>query len=345
MSFEDLDRIVSDKDLRRARLLLREYDEIMTAQSQYSISLDPSSLREIGRQLTGILRGTMTAINGDDDRIDVVRLPQPQEASSPITIGRSVELMSAAENSRAVALLTDESLLKPQGNGRLRLETAVFGEVKELCRSERFFDRPIATPATAFLVRSDIVVTLRHILPFFSSTENIRAIFNFELQDVDDPTSFKVDFEEEEVYAVTENYSLVDDNRNAFVALRLSRPVVGRSPVLCNFGKPINSGERVYMIGHPCGLPKVYEGDAKVLDASGKGFTANLDAFSGASANPVFNADTGQVEGVLAEGGEDFQSIPNEEGGSCNISIVYEDRMPFGYKIVRIGELQKLFGA
>ena len=36
-------------------------------------------------------------------------------------------------------------------------------------------------------------------------------------------------------------------------------------------------------------------------------FTANVDAFSGNSGSPIINKSTGKVEGILIEGGRDYQ--------------------------------------
>lgn len=337
MNFKDLDDVLEKKDLQKARLLLREFDDLTSAQTRQPVQA-PGEHRRIGQLLAAQTRALATAIDGEDNRRDVVDLLRPEAAQL------QVASISVRDNVRAVALLAHRDLLTGD-DGRQKLTTLRLGDVQELCSGERFFEYPVATPATAFLVQQDLVVTLRHNLAFFGDLESIRVVFEFALGISQEPASCKLDFSHEEIFEVTEVYSLVDDGPNAFVALRLSRPVTDRAPVVCNFGAPIGAKEPVYMIGHPLGLPKIYADAAIVLDASSaEAFTASLDAFAGNSASPVFNAKTGHVEGILAEGGDDFQWTENEDGGFCNYSIVYEESAPFGYKVVRIQKLQRLLG-
>lgn len=51
-------------------------------------------------------------------------------------------------------------------------------------------------------------------------------------------------------------------------------------------------------------------------------FMASLDAFVGNSGSPVFNKETGLVEGILVEGAEDFKEDPEL---LCNRAVVKKD--------------------
>ncbi len=63
----------------------------------------------------------------------------------------------------------------------------------------------------------------------------------------------------------------------------------------------------VFVLGHPSGLPTKFADGANVRDNSlAPSFLANLDTYGGNSGSPVFNAQTREVEGILARGEADF---------------------------------------
>src|SRR5205814_1482337 len=85
--------------------------------------------------------------------------------------------------------------------------------------------------------------------------------------------------------------------------IRLDRAVVGHQPLKINASGSIEKGTEIVVIGHPAGLPTKVAGNAAVRDASKEGFfVANLDTFGGNSGSAVFNAKTGQIEGILVRG-------------------------------------------
>lgn len=328
MHLKDVQAAVESRDLGRIKAQLRELDR------QRNLSSD---MRDVARHLARAFRSLATAINDPSQLKPAISKPPREALQSP----------KVQENIRAVALLTHRDLLKRNG-AHWTLTTRKFSDIfGVLCPRESFVDFPVSTPATAFLVREDLVVTLHHNMasPPYSDIEALRVTFDFELQDPVRPESCKVDFLPEEIYQVTARYSLVEDSPHAFVALRLSRPVSGRRPVTCNFGVPISAREHVYMIGHPCGLPKFNNFDAVVMDASSAdGFTASLDAFAGNSGSPVFNSNTHDVEGILAEGGIDFRTGDDGNGGSCYFTNVHEATALYPYAVRGIQRLQRLIG-
>jgi hypothetical protein len=80
----------------------------------------------------------------------------------------------------------------------------------------------------------------------------------------------------------------------------------------------ISAAARLFVIGHPCGLPQKYAPGAKVRHNSATPFfVANLDTYGGNSGSPVFNAASYKVEGILVRGENDFVT-----NGSCYVSLV-----------------------
>ena len=88
--------------------------------------------------------------------------------------------------------------------------------------------------------------------------------------------------------------------------LELAYPVAHR-PLVLSAERPVRH-QRVYMLGHPSGLPMKYAGPASVRRVDAKGhFVAGLDAFGGNSGSPVFDAASHRVVGILSGGGADYR--------------------------------------
>ena len=71
------------------------------------------------------------------------------------------------------------------------------------------------------------------------------------------------------------------------------------------------------VIGHPTGIPTKISDGAKVRMLATKYFVANLDTYGGNSGSAVLNAQSGEVEGILVRGENDY--VP-AEGRDCQVS-------------------------
>jgi hypothetical protein len=92
--------------------------------------------------------------------------------------------------------------------------------------------------------------------------------------------------------------------------VRLDRPVISREPVVLGTGK-VAPGTKVYMIGHPSGLPKKITPNGVVLENGGSTyFSTTLDAFHGNSGAMVVGAESHAVEGILVRGESDYAHGP-----------------------------------
>lgn len=226
----------------------------------------------------------------------------------------------------AVCILVDAQKLRAAPHG-FRLETTVFGLWYVLCPGQPFADQPMLGFGTGFLVAGDVIATAGHCLED-RDIDDVKFLFDFEVS----AEGVRHDRTPAEVYhgiEVLDRVYTTDAEDYAFV--RLDREVKGASPLpICDV-EP-QKGEKIYVVGHPLGLPKKYAGDAEVTDASPYShFVANLDAFGGNSGSPVLDAQH-RVRGILVRGRHDFvyegdcrmmATFPLFEGGEhvCRASL------------------------
>ncbi|NUM89702.1 MAG: hypothetical protein HUU37_10895, partial [Bdellovibrionales bacterium] len=66
----------------------------------------------------------------------------------------------------------------------------------------------------------------------------------------------------------------------------------------------------ITLAGYPSGLPMKVVEDARVTRVREIHLNAQVDAFGGNSGSPVTRRETGELLGILVEGGEDFEEDP-----------------------------------
>jgi hypothetical protein len=253
-------------------------------------------------------------IYGEDDRTEVCDLlPGPR-----------------FDNAACVMLWTDSHYIRMQGPNSA-LVTAVYGQQWNLCRSERFWtqDKVENEAGTAYFVAPDMIATAAHNLISERTHQpipvaDLRLITGFRLaKDGMEPLVFGPDH----VYRGVRIVWYDKDQDGALV--QLDRPVVHGTVCRTRIAERVQPETRVYAIGHPMGLPMKYAGNAKVFPPDDPWyFRANLDIYPGNSGSPVFNADTGMVEGLVFEAPESFR--PATSGADCNVSVeVKWDEKPF----------------
>ncbi len=245
-------------------------------------------------------------IYGDDDRIDVYQETDPQRLAW----------------TNATCALINESRLTQHADGSWEITSlGAFRRFNmEPCEHEPFADQPVAASCTGFMVGDDIIVTAGHC---YSSTslESIRFVFGFWMLDATTP---RFHFDESEVYYGVEIISRAGSGNEDHAVVRVDRPITapGAHPLEMRTTDSIQPGEFVGVIGHPSGMPmKLAFGNTYVRSSSHSAyFVANLDTYGGNSGSPVFNQQTGLVEGILVRGATDF--VRNYED-NCFESNVY----------------------
>ncbi|MCR9203135.1 MAG: serine protease [Halobacteriovoraceae bacterium] len=219
-----------------------------------------------------------------------------------------------------------------------------------LCEEERFALQNVLPICTGFLVAPDIMVTAGHCITSEEECERFAWVFDYTKGTTKIPNENIYNCKEILGRETKDTYLTLKD----YAVIRLTRKVEGRKPLkFRRKGRP-NLGTPLVVIGHPIGLPQKIANGAEVKIGHYSGlFTpirslirkrhfimANVDTFVGNSGSPVFNEDTGEVEGILVEGAEDFEEDPDF---LCKRSVKKKDKA-FGVeeKIFRINRIDVL---
>lgn len=189
------------------------------------------------------------------------------------------------------------------------------------CSDEPFRDQPVAPYCSGFLVGPDIVATAGHCFSEYDLDSTL-FVFGFVMTDATTPVT---DFTQDAVYRGIEVLGRMEAEDLDYAIVRLDRPVTapGALPLSIRRSGTPGGGTALGVIGHPAGLPLklAFGPTTQVYDDSAAGwFAANLDTYGGNSGSPVFNATTGEVEGILVRGASDFVFEPE-----CFRSNVLDD--------------------
>lgn len=219
-----------------------------------------------------------------------------------------------------------------------------------LCHDERFAEQRILPDCSAFLITPDTLVTAGHCVPTPSSCRKFKWVFGYK-EGVDK-------IHEDNIYGCKEIIDQkieTDDSKVLdYAVIKLKREVVGRKPLpIRKYGK-LRGNVPLVVIGHPSGLPMKISGNGKskafnnteptskfnlftFLKQRYYYFSADLDTFTGNSGSPVFNERTGNVEGIIIEGAEDYiEDVP----AKCYRPAVRKKTKFFGgEKVFRINRI------
>ncbi|MCX6123665.1 MAG: serine protease, partial [Proteobacteria bacterium] len=211
-------------------------------------------------------------------------------------------------------LIEDEKLVRNKDRGKpVGLPRETFGEAQSLCSSEPFAEQINPGFCSGFLVGPDLFATAGHCIDSKSICSNTSIIFDFSLENEHQDLGT---VPESNVFHCKSIVKVIKDPTESgadFAIIKLDRLVVGRTPLAIRRTGGIDAGIPIAVIGNPSGLPtKISEG-AKVRknDPKVPFFVANLDTYGGNSGSAVFNMVTGEVEGILVRGENDFDFDAN----------------------------------
>lgn len=181
-------------------------------------------------------------------------------------------------------------------------------ESPKFCSDEPFVNQPNAGMCSGFLIAPDLLVTAGHCVEVSNFCDKYSWVFDYQV-DQDSKTA-GTRIKKENIYSCKRviSYSLQSDLGLDYGLIQLDRIVEGRKPVLPQTRKQTALGEGLVVIGNPSGLPLKVAAGANVRESTHPFFfTANLDTFQGNSGSAVFNSNTGEVEGILVRGEDDYE--------------------------------------
>lgn len=210
----------------------------------------------------------------------------------------------------------------------IRLKTSTLGEDQGLCRGELFAAQSTGAFCSGTLVRDDVVLTAGHCVREISQDAEVPPIneltfvFGYRIERPGD--TGPSDLPPENIFkgkTVIKGEFDLDANRD-WALVKLDRPVPASiaEPIKAWRKTPITTGDKVFVIGYPNGLPMKYAPNAKVRDTSNPMyFVADLDTFGGNSGSGVYDEATNELAGVLVRGELDF--VKDNAKGCMKVNV------------------------
>ncbi len=173
-----------------------------------------------------------------------------------------------------------------------------------VCPDERFTEQLTVSNCSGILVGPNLLLTASHCVMGTDKDfcKHYRWVFDYtsESDFVPSQSVYKCSAVLEKVY-----------NRSAgidWALIALDRIVEDRQPVNVNTSaKNPELDDTLVMMGYPSGLPLKITTNGKIREIYHNYIKTNFDSFTGNSGSPVFNQRTGDLEGVLIRGEEDYE--------------------------------------
>ena len=228
---------------------------------------------------------------GSDERMDVWRILDRG-------VGETIDSV--------VSIWEASHLFEREARG-FKLDVKNYGDAYNLNINEPFRDQPVSRGrlCTGFLVAEDVVATAGHCVNCHNVAD-LRVVFGYRMLEARNPITR---IPASDVYRCTDIVSREcrrDGRRTDWALVRLDRKVDGW-PVARLAKREVFRGRRIYVAGHPCGLPLKYAPGARIHQVHDAYFVADLDVYSGNSGSPVFDCESGGVVGLVARG--DFRDF------------------------------------
>ncbi|MEI8348163.1 MAG: serine protease, partial [Pseudomonadota bacterium] len=228
-------------------------------------------------------------IYGNDNRVNVLE---------------SNSFLTHLADSTAGMIATKKVVADPTHAGYFTIKGGTLAS-RGICADERFANEITAASCSGFLVGEDLLVTAGHCMQYSSQCRDNVWVFGFYA----DQNGKVAPIPQENIYRCKEIISqeLNEESQLDFALIRLEKKVTNREPLKFRQNGKVSDTTNLVVIGHPTGLPTKIADGANIRDNSNEiFFVANLDTFGGNSGSAVLDAETGQVEGILVRGEEDY---------------------------------------
>jgi hypothetical protein len=185
------------------------------------------------------------------------------------------------------------------------IENESFSEWINLCPGEAYEKQMAGANCSGALVGEDLILTAGHCVEGENACAEMALVFGYALSQ---PEETAVEWvPTQEVYLCQKIVASGLKDFIDYAVVRLDRKVQGHKPLpIRRNGRP-TPGTGLVIIGHPSGLPTKIADGARIRYLESDYFVANLDSFQGNSGSAVFNSETGDIEGILVRGDEDWE--------------------------------------
>lgn len=235
-----------------------------------------------------LLGMSQKVIYGEDGRRDLYEITDPN-------------LLTLADSTVA---LIEEQQIPLTSESTVNLIGNTFGDDYNLCQDEPFREQKSVAFCSGFLVAPNKIATAGHCVKNNTQCQKIKFVFGFGVMSKNSDGSL---IQSSEVYSCKRLIHKEVDNTGAdYAIVELDRNVSNHQPLKLRKNGLVSPGTLLNVIGHPAGLPTKIDIGGKVRSNENNFFRASLDTYGGNSGSAVFNAVTGEVEGILVRGEEDF---------------------------------------
>jgi len=207
------------------------------------------------------------------------------------------------EYSKTIFAKIDPDLLKTDDGELYEIMGKPIGKYRHMCKDAKFYNEPMASSCTGFLVSKDILLTAGHCNSQEKKCDGSSWVLGF--------TSENKFIEKDKLFKCKKILAHETDlaKRRDYTLIKLDREVTGIKPLTLRRKGNVNKKDELALLGHPSGLPLKVASSGYIRSNNKKNayFTTTLDSFHGNSGSPVINTRTGLVEGILTQGEEDYE--------------------------------------
>lgn len=221
-------------------------------------------------------------------------------------------------------------------------------EANGLCRSEAWASEAGLSNCSGTLVSDRHIVTAGHCADVKKMCEKYAWIFDYQL---DDQGQLPKSFSRKQVYSCKKIIKSVHSKikiygqfvRTDYAVIELDRPVQGRKPIELSKKKFIRPGTKVVNISYPIGTPgKISDVGtvSKYMYLPGY-FWSDVMVFGGSSGSGMFNAETGELIGVVSQG---INNLEDNKDKTCKrmIDVRVTDPVKNGGQVSASAQMRKV---
>jgi V8-like Glu-specific endopeptidase len=240
------------------------------------------------------------------------------------------------ELARSTAGMISHSAIQPLANETYKISGDPLTS-RGICAKEKFSNQISAANCSGFLVGEDLLATAGHCIRNATDCASYSWVFDYALTS---SSQKEITVPKSSIYKCKEVIRTIVNPTDMmdYALIRLDRKATNRKPLEFRKAGSPKVGDNLVVIGCPTGIPLKVADAAKVRSLKGTHFVTNLDTYGGNSGSPVFNADTGLVEGILVRGETDYVRDPS----GCAVSNVCADTGCRGEDVSYSNDLKNL---